>query len=52
VISRKDFKYRNVLSFFFYFTTLFNGGMVSTYIFYIRYLHLQDSLWALILPGM
>ena len=25
VISRKDFKYRNVLSFFFYFTTLFNG---------------------------
>ena len=52
VISRKDFKYRNVLSFFFYFTTLFNGGMVSTYIFYSRYLHLQDSLWALILPGM
>ena len=31
VISRKDFKYRNALSFFFYFTTLFNGGMVSTY---------------------
>ena len=52
VISRKDFKYRNVLSFFFYFTTLFNGGMVSTYIYYIRYLHLKDSFWALILPGM
>lgn len=52
VISRKDFKYRNVLSFFFYFTTLFNGGMVSTYIFYIQYLHLKDSLWAVILPGM
>lgn len=28
VISRKDFKYRNVISFYFYFTTLFNGGMV------------------------
>ena len=52
VISRKDFKYRNALSFYFYFTTLFNGGMVSTYIYYIRYLHLQDSYWALILPGM
>ncbi|MFA9464876.1 MAG: carbohydrate ABC transporter permease [Velocimicrobium sp.] len=52
VISRKDFKYRNVLSFFFYFTTLFNGGMVCTYIFYIQYLHLKDSLWALILPGI
>lgn len=52
VLSRQDFKYRNVFSFFFYFTTLFNGGMVSTYIFYIQYLHLKDSLWALILPGM
>lgn len=52
VISRKDFKYRNILSFFFYFTTLFNGGMVSTYIYYIQYLHLKDSLWALIFPTM
>lgn len=52
VLSRKDFKYRNGFSFFFYFTTLFNGGMISTYIFYIQYLHLKDSIWALILPGM
>jgi putative aldouronate transport system permease protein len=52
VISRKSFKYRNIISFFFYFTTLFNGGMVCTYIFYIRYLHLKDSLLAIILPGM
>ncbi|MFR8340222.1 MAG: hypothetical protein ACLVAW_28060 [Eisenbergiella massiliensis] len=51
VISRKDFKYRNVISFFFYITTLFNGGMVSTYIFYIQYLHLKDNTGA-ILPGM
>ncbi len=52
VISRKDFKYRNALSFFFYFTTLFNGGMVSTYIYYIQYLHLKDNYLALILPGV
>ena len=52
VLSRKDFKYRNKFSFFYYFTTLFNGGMVCTYIFYIQYLHLKDSLWALILPGL
>lgn len=52
VLSRKDFKYRNAFSFFFYFTTLFNGGMVCTYIFYIQYLHLKDNLLALILPGM
>jgi putative aldouronate transport system permease protein len=50
VISRKDFKYRNKLTFFFYFTTLFNGGILSTYIFLVRYLHLKDSYLALILP--
>ena len=52
VLSRKDFKYRNVFSFFFYFTTLFNGGMVCTYIFYIQYLHLKNNMLAMILPGM
>lgn len=52
VISRKDFKYRNVISFYFYFTTLFSGGMVCTYIFYIQYYHLKDNLLALILPGL
>ncbi|NLO85933.1 MAG: carbohydrate ABC transporter permease [Clostridiales bacterium] len=52
VLSRKDFKYRNKLTFFFYFTTLFNGGMISTYIFFIRYLGLKDNLLALILPLM
>lgn len=52
VISRKSFKYRNHISFFFYFTTLFNGGMLSTYIFFIRYLNLRNNLLALILPGL
>jgi putative aldouronate transport system permease protein len=52
VISRRSFKYRNIISFFFYFTTLFSGGMVSTYIFYVRYLHLKNNLLALILPGL
>ncbi|WP_099206067.1 carbohydrate ABC transporter permease [Scatolibacter rhodanostii] len=52
VLGRQDFKYRNKFSFFYYFTTLFNGGMISTYIFYIQYLNLKDNLLALILPGM
>lgn len=52
VISRKDFKHRNAISFYFHQTTLFNGGIVCTYIFYIRYYHLKDSLLAIILPGL
>lgn len=50
VIGRKDFKYRNVFSFYFYFTTLFNGGMVCTYVYYIQYLKLKDSYLSLIFP--
>ena len=51
-LSRSDFKYRNKISFFFYFTTLFNGGMVCTYIFIIRYLHWKNNYLSLILPIM
>lgn len=49
-LSRKDFKYRNFISFFFYFTTLFNGGLVATYIFVVSYLNLMNNYLALILP--
>ncbi|WP_310601916.1 carbohydrate ABC transporter permease [Anaerosporobacter sp.] len=52
VLNRKDFKYRNFFSFFIYFTTLFSGGLVPTYILYVRHLNLKDNIWALILPGL
>ncbi|HIV92671.1 MAG TPA: carbohydrate ABC transporter permease [Candidatus Eisenbergiella stercoravium] len=50
VLSRKDFEWRNGFSFFFYFTTLFSGGLVPTYILYTQTLDLQDSYLALLLP--
>lgn len=50
VLNRPEFRYRNGFTFYFYFVTLFNGGLVSTYIFVIRYLHLKNSFLALILP--
>lgn len=49
-ISRKDFKWRNHFSFFFFFTTLFNGGLVPWYLLMVNYLHLKDTPLALILP--
>lgn len=52
VLSRSSFRYRNALSFFFYFTTLFSGGMVTTYIFVVRYLDLKDNYLSLIFPMM
>lgn len=50
VLSRNDFKFRNLLSFFVFFTMLFNGGLVSTYLVVVNVLHLKDTIWALILP--
>ncbi|MUG64709.1 sugar ABC transporter permease [Paenibacillus sp. 7541] len=49
-ISRKSFRYRNFFSFFAFFTMLFNGGLVPTYIVATQLLGLKDSIWALILP--
>lgn len=51
-ISRPDFKYRKPISFFLYFTMLFSGGMVPSYILISKYLHLTDTIWVLILPQM
>lgn len=50
VLQRKDFEWRNRFSFFFYFTTLFSGGIVPFYILMIQYLHLKNNYLALILP--
>ncbi|NOU63621.1 ABC transporter permease subunit [Paenibacillus sp. LMG 31461] len=49
-LSRKDYPYRNVFTFFLFFTMLFNGGIVSRYMIYTQTLHLKDSYMALILP--
>jgi len=52
VLSRKDFKYRNAISFFIYFTMLFSGGLIPWYILMVKYLGLKDSFLALLLPPL
>ena len=52
VLNVKSFRYRSAVAFFFYFTTLFSGGLVPTYLLYVKYLGLKDSILALIFPGM
>ncbi len=52
VLSRKDFPWRNKFSFFFFFTTLFNGGLVPWYLLCMRYLNFKNSYIALVLPLM
>ncbi|GMQ58436.1 carbohydrate ABC transporter permease [Vallitalea sediminicola] len=49
-MSRKDYRYSRITSFIVFFTLLFNGGLVPTYILIVNYLHLKNTIWALILP--
>lgn len=51
-LSRPNFKMKGVLTFILFFTTLFSGGLVPSYILNTKYLGLGDSIWIYILPGM
>lgn len=50
-MSRKNFKYKNVLSFFVFITMLFNGGIVASYMMWSNIFHIKDTVWALVLPN-
>ncbi|KEQ23176.1 carbohydrate ABC transporter permease [Paenibacillus tyrfis] len=52
VLSRKEFAYRNSVSFLIYFTTLFSGGLIPWYIVVVNVLGLKDSYLAMLLPPM
>ena len=48
-LFRQDFKYRNFMALFSYFTMIFGGGLVPTVIVVKQILHLGNSIWAVIL---
>ena len=51
VLFRKDFTYRNQVALFIYFTSVFTGGLVPTYIWMVNYLHLKNTLFAIVFPA-
>ena len=52
VLANKDFRYRYQVSFFFYFTSIFGGGLVPWYIFNTKYLHFHNNVISLIVPTL
>ena len=50
-LSRKDFKYRHIFSFLVFFTMLFSGGIVPSYMMWTKFFHIKDTIWALIIPS-
>ncbi|GAA3404828.1 carbohydrate ABC transporter permease [Paenibacillus hodogayensis] len=51
-LSKRDMPMRNAMSFFIFFTMLFNGGLVSTYLMYTNLFDIKNTLFALIVPGL
>ncbi|CAM4527311.1 carbohydrate ABC transporter permease [Paenibacillus xylanexedens] len=51
-LSRNVLPFRSFLSFFVFFTLLFNGGLVPMYLVYTDLFHLKDTIWSLIIPNL
>ena len=49
-LSRPEFKGKNLFTFIAFFTMLFNGGLVSSYLTWTRLLNVKNSIAALIFP--
>lgn len=51
-LSRRDLIGRNFFSFMVFFTLLFNGGLIPSYIMWTQTFHIKDTFWALVLPNL
>lgn len=51
-LSRKSLRGRGAINFYLYFTMLFSGGLVPTYIVISSMLHLNNTMWVYILPAL
>lgn len=51
-LSRKDLPFRRVFSFVVFFTMLFNGGLVPSYMMWTQIFNIKNTMWALILPNL
>ncbi len=51
-ISRQDLPLKNFWSLLVFFTLLFNGGLVPSYLIYTQVFEIKNTIWALIVPGL
>lgn len=51
-LSRRDFKRAAVYSFLVFFTIIFNGGVVPSYIMWNNLFEIKNTIWALIFPNL
>ncbi|AEI40282.1 carbohydrate ABC transporter permease [Paenibacillus mucilaginosus] len=51
-LSRRDLPGGTFFAFLVFFTLLFNGGLVPTYLVYTQVFEIKNTLWALIIPAL
>lgn len=51
-LAQRDMPGRNAIAFFVFFTMLFNGGLVPSYIMWTTVFHIKNTIWALIVPNL
>ena len=51
-LQRRDFPFRNAISFFIYFTSLFQAGLAPYYLLMTQTYHFNNTYWAVLLPLM
>jgi putative aldouronate transport system permease protein len=51
-LSRRDYRRRGFFSFMVFFTMLFNGGLVASYMMWSQLFHVKNTIFALIFPGL
>lgn len=51
-LSKPNFKYKKIITFYIFFTMIFSGGLIPSYILNTKYLHLSNKIWVYILPSL
>lgn len=51
-LSRRDYKKAKLITFLVFFTMLFNGGIVPSYIMWTQVFQIKNTIWALIFPTL
>lgn len=52
VISQRNFVAKKFFTWMLFFTMLFSGGLVPSYILNVRYLNMYDTVWVFLLPSL
>lgn len=51
-LSRRELPGRNIFAFYLFFTMLFSGGLVPSYMMWTQTFHIRNTIFALLVPGL